>query len=168
MRGKIIVAWLAGIWLICCAFSAKIYDPSKRSNTAVAASTISVGVAPILFSSVMYTLTYHELKKQSRNLALESISNRQHEAKILKEKRFLRTIILVACIAVACIVPSTVEFNYRVFHKSFKDNQKDLVVRGIFFGIFYFNYAVNPLLYGLRLPNYRKTFYLLYCWKVTQ
>ena len=168
LKGKVIAAWLACLWLFCCAIPVKISIPSKRGNPAIATSTVLVQIAPILFSSVMYAVTYNKLKKQSRNLALENISHRQQQARILREKQFLRTIILIACIAFACIVPSAIDFIYRLFQNLSNENQDEQALRGVFFGIFYLNYAINPLVYVLRLPNYRKTFYLLYCCNATR
>ena len=127
------------------------------------ALTVLVQVAPILFSSMMYALTYYKLKKQSRNLALENISDRQQQTRILKEERLLRTITLIACIAFACIVSSAIDFIYRLFQNLSGENQDKQAMKRVFFGIFYLNYAINPLVYVLPLSNYRKTFYLLYC-----
>ena len=59
----------------------------------------------------MYSSTYYKLKKQSTNIALQnSIESRAEEIRILKEKRFLKTIVTIACIAFVCSVPSMLMF----------------------------------------------------------
>ena len=69
-----------------------------------------LAVAIILLSGVLYVSTFISLKKQTKNLALHcaSSSNRSQAGRLLKEKRFVRTILLVVCIAVIGIVPYSI------------------------------------------------------------
>ena len=61
-------------------------------------------------SGVVY-LYILQLKKQSTNKALQnSKENRAQKARILKEKQFLKTVIIISCIAFVCVVPSMVTF----------------------------------------------------------
>ena len=166
MTGKCLVAWSPCTWITSSGFCAKVFlFPSTDNGTHVEKLVINLfaGTA-IAFSGVMYGLTYYKLKKQSRNFALESI-NLQVQARIMKEKQFLRTIILVACIQIACVVPVTIFFNYYTFQTLLIDRPLAWILARIFDGLFYVNFSVNPVLYVLRLPNYRRTFYLLYCCK---
>jgi hypothetical protein len=112
----------------------------------------------------MYGVTYYKLKKQAKNLALQNVSDRQQQARVLKEKRFLTTIILIACISIVCFLPTLTIHSVTVLQKSV-DALVARILMGIFTGVYYLNFAVNPLVYVLRLPNYRRTFYLLYCCK---
>ena len=164
MKKRTIVVWLACIWLVSCLLPMKtlVFSLQRDTNAYI---THFLEVAPILLSTTMYALTLHKLKKQSNNLALENISDRQQHARILKQKQFLRTIIIIACIAVVCIVPSTIYHHYNMFQNLFTDSQGAQVLSGISFGIFFVNFAINPLVYVLRLPNYRRTFYFLYSCK---
>ena len=162
MRKKIIVMWLACIWLLCSAYPAKVFLITGESDNDKHIFTLGE-TFPILFSSVMCVLTYHKLKKQSENLALENIPKRQQQARLMKEKQFLKTIIIIACIQFFCIVPTSIVSYYPVFKIFIDDDLAVLILSEIFHGLFHLNFAVNPLVYVLRLPNYRRTFYLLYC-----
>ena len=73
----------------------------------------TIYVIIIAFSAVTYASTYYKLKKQSRNIALQNSNEcRAQGMRILKEKRFKKTIIIIACIAFVCIVPSVIFFAY--------------------------------------------------------
>ena len=165
MKGKVILSWLAAIWTVSGIVAAWtcLFSGSSTMLRRMAFSIFSV--SGILPSSVMYSSTYYKLKKQSRNIALQnSIESRAQEIRILKEKRFLKTIMIIAFISFVCVVPSAVFF---------------LIVRSIITPklgamashlslilptcLLQINSAVNPFIYFLRLPNYRKTFYTIYC-----
>ena len=77
------------------------------------------------------------------------------------EKIFLKIIIVIACIQTTCALPLVVFYQYFAFQELFIESsiQTDRIVHGTFVPIFYVNFSVNPLLYVLRLPNYRKTYY---------
>ena len=161
MKGKVIVLCLAVIWIFGCSLS---------GITLLFAQQIKIyiyngGAIIITISAVIYAATYHKLKKQSRNITLQNSSeSRAQEIRILKEKKFLNTIILIACVAFLCIVPFMVFSRINSNPSNLRGN---ILVIQIFTKIFLFffnaNFAVNPIIYVIRLPNYRKTFYLLYC-----
>ena len=169
MRGKAIIVWLVCIWIFGCMFPTKallsLILPFKNETGPIVMNLL--GTALIVFTGIIYGVTYYKLKKQSKNLALENLSNQQQHARVIKEKRFLRTIILVACIAVACLVPSTIIRHFTAFQKFTTNEVVAWVLADISSNLLFLNSAVNPLVYVLRLPNYRKTFYLLYCCKKT-
>ena len=89
-----------------------------------------------------------------------STEGRAQEIQILKEKRFLKTIIIIACVAFTCVIP------YMIFFLSYdalglrKDTLIYKVINTSSLLIFYLNFAVNPLIYILG-------FYLLYCRRQT-
>ena len=157
MKGKVMIAWITAIWTANFAISALalFLDTLESSGKRALAS---YNVIFITLSSVMYLSTYHKLKTQSGNIALQnSIESRAQAIRILKEKRFLNTILMIGCIAFLCTVPFLLLFElYNSGGSGFK------ILYAICSFIFYANFAVNPLIYILRLPNYRRTFYLLY------
>ena len=167
MKTKVMILWILGTWIANFAIPVfmlftNIHSLSGRQGLCTYSAIV------IILSSVMYSSTYYKLKKQSRNIALQnSTESRAQEMRILAEKRFLKTIIIIACVAFVCIVP------YMIFYLSHdslslsKDNLISQVIGTTTFFIFYTNFAVNPVIYILRLPNYRKTFYLLYCRRKT-
>ena len=158
-KGKVILPWLTAVWVVSCVASVLTgYFGWRRDRNHV---FTFCGIIIILMAFI-YALTYHKLKQQSRNIALQtSIKTDAQMMRILKEKQFLKTIIIIACIAFVCVVPSMIFFQISCFLGFIG---KDITSRKIFISIFYINFAVNPLIYILRLPKYRKTFYLVY-WK---
>ena len=168
MKSKIIVLWMAAIWIVnvLIAFILFISDVSYR-NEQRGVCTYSLIV--ITLSAVMYSSTYYRLKKQSRNMAVQNSTElRAQEMRVLKEKRFLKTIIIIACIAFICIVPNLLLYLlYNSLILFVNDFQAFMIFSGVSAVIYQINFAVNPLIYILRLPNYSKTFYLLYCKRKT-
>ena len=155
VRGKAMIIWLVIIWIASSYFFVMrmLYGTLEKRQEAIVQS---ISAAFVVFSSVLYASTYHKLTKQSRNIALQnSTESRAQEKRNLKEKHFLKTIILIACVAFLCIVPAMMIF----WLYGLKNN----VLVSIVLGFIYVNFAVNPLIYIARFPNYRKTFHLLYC-----
>ena len=164
MNGKVMVLWISAIWILSCAIPL-FRLLSDRYGLDSGRALYIFCVIIIILSSVMYSSTYYKLKKQSNSIVLQnSNGNRAQEIRILKEKRFLRTIIIIASIAFACFIPFlvfTVLYSYLGF---LEDNRQALLVlHAVCISIFYINFAVNPSIYVLRLPRYRKTFHILYC-----
>ncbi len=162
MKGKVIVLCLAVIWIFGCSLSL-LYDRQNKINI------YSNGAINITLSVVIYAATYHKLKKQSRNIAQQNSSeSRAQEIRILKEKKFLNTIIIIANVAFLCIVPFMVFSRINSNPSNLRGNILVIqIFTKIFLSFFHANFAVNPIIYVIRLPNYRKTFYLLY-WRSTK
>ena len=163
MKGKVTVLWMAAIWIVnmLISFSLIIFDV----DTAIAIQGIcTYNVILIILSSVLHSSTYYKLKKQSRNMTLQnSAEGRAQEMRILKEKRFLKTIIIIACVAFICMVPNLLLLiNYCLILLA-NYSQAFTIISKASAVIYQINFAVIPVIYILRLPNYRKTFYLLYC-----
>ena len=163
INGKVLVLWLAVIWMISSVIPAStMFSDVSDTNSRDAFFTFSVIF--ILLSFVMYSFTYYKLKRQSRNLALQnSTESRAQEMRILKEKRFLNTIVIIACIAFVCTVPSLIFFLFGEYMSIDFENPASVMVLMLSVYIFQVTFAVNPLIYILRLPSYRKTFYSFHC-----
>jgi uncharacterized membrane protein len=161
ITGKFMIFWLSGIWLssvlpIC----GLLYG--NKINMMLVIYCFSVSF--IVCSVVLYAITYSTLKTHSKNLAQQnSTESRAQEIKILKEKKFLKTIIIIACIAFFCVVPTMIYFQLNTLYLLL-DNLAGSILLDTLQLLLYTNFAVNPLIYVLRLPNYRKTFYSIY-WK---
>ena len=163
VKGKAMVLWLATIWIVTCAIPlCMLFSDSHEASTKSALHIFNATVA--IISAVIYASTYHKLKKLSRNIALtNSNESRAQTIRILKERRFLNTIIILACIAFVCTVPPLIISAIYIF----QDLERSKIYDRIIVSILQINFAVNPLIYIIRLPNYRKTFYLIYCRKRT-
>jgi hypothetical protein len=159
--GKVICLWIAAVWIV------GLILPLLKLIYGLAWADIKFNnfgtvMVVIILSAFLYACTYGKLKKQSRNIALENSNERRaQQLRLLKEKQFLKTIILIACIAFFCTVPTMVYF--QIFYSLAVE---DYLVTKIFFKFFlclyHLNFAANPLIYVIRLPNYQKTFRILY------
>ena len=159
MKGQLIILWIAAIWIVSCVNPSLFLVYGRKTGSSI--TNIS-GAIFIVLSAVMYSSTYYKLKKQSRNMAaVNSTESRAQEIRNLQEKRFLNTIIIIASLAVGCVVP------FAFVHLCISKHKMSEVLDAALLFIFYTNFAVNPVIYIIRLPNYRKTFYLLYCKRKT-
>ena len=160
IQGRFIILWIAAIWIVSCLPSVVIHYGDDDKIYVNALYTFNVVI--VIVSAGMYSLTYYQLKKQSRNIYLKNSSEcRAQEIRIRKEKRFLKTIIIIACVAFFGLVPTMVFF---IFFQAFSLlHRLAFEVSMIVLWFFYLNFAINPLIYIVRLPNYRKSFSLLYC-----
>ena len=164
MKGTVFVSWIVAIWIVSSVIPVlhwlSIIDLLKDSSQAIKI----FAVIAIMLSAVMYSSTYYKLKKQSRNMALQdSPESRALGMRIIKEKRFLNTIVIIASIAFLSVVPFILTYwignavGLSLSHRGFR------ITNYLFYSIFFMNAAVNPFIYILRLPKYRKAFYLTYC-----
>ena len=163
INGKVITLWMAAIWSVSCIIPTFLLFSDFHEKTIFQAHFTFSAIVVIL-SSVMYSSTYYKYKKQSKNIALQNLTeSRAQIIRSIKEKRFLKTIIIIASIAFVCVVPSMIVTF--VYHSGYvKDS---FIATATFLSSipFYTNFAVNPLIYILRLPNYRETFDVIYCRK---
>ena len=164
INGKVIIMWLVLIWLgssIVPAVELFFHREGKK----ILVTNIFITIIIMVFYTIMYSWTYCKLNKQSKNMAVQnSTESLAQQMRNLKEKRFLQTIILIACIAFACLVPSAIFWLIYDFLSSTTNETLLSILKSIIVSIFYTNFAANPLIYIIRFPNYRRTFYRLY-WK---
>ena len=127
------MATLAPIWIVSCTLPLKSLFYGRKNNEII-------GVIIIITSVVIYVFTYWKLRKQAKNIALKnSRESRAQEIRILKEKKFLNTIILIACVAFLCIVPSMVFFQIYDSLGWWSDILLDMFLK-IFMFCFYANF----------------------------
>ena len=106
MSGKKIIIWITSIWILT-SFSAAVEVLLFPFNVYNFFVSLFLAITFILVTGVLYVLMSIALRRQTRNLVLDdaSCSNRSQATRLLKEKQFVRTILLVACIAFIGIVP---------------------------------------------------------------
>ena len=160
--GKVMIVWLSGIWLSGFAIPTLQMFYGDEMNDMLVVYCFSISV--ILLSAVMNAITFSTLKKHSKSIAQQNATDsRAQKIRILKEERVLKTIAVIACIAFFCLVPTMIYFPLNDSLKFSENSVATEVLHKLILQIFYINFAVNPLIYVSRLPNYRKTFYLIYC-----
>ena len=169
MNGKKIITWILLIWVLSSSLCARIFffpgATEYHSSAAATAFDVYVTVILMFITGLLYVLTSLSLRKQARNLALHNSASGSNTQGIreLRERRFLNTILLVACIAVIGIVPFTILVG--VLKTKGIHSQRSLAIEILWYfliTLFYSTFAINPLVYFLRLPNYRKTLFALY------
>ena len=160
INGKAMVLWIAAILMVSSVIPLILFSVIEEASIYQAHFTFCIIV--VIASSVMHSSTYYKLKNQSRDIAaVNSTKSRAQEKRILKEKRFLKTIIIIAFIAFVCAVPSMI-LNV-IQHSKDMDNFAMELATSLCSILLLANFAVNPFVYILRLPSYRETFYLIYC-----
>ena len=168
MTVKVILLWLVCIWFVAALYPAKLQIfPNQKYDQLVA--NIS-GIIITFVTAAACSLTYKKLKKQSLNICLQNWSiaeNRAQEIRALQEKRFLNTIIIIASIVAICIWPASILGQVLILKDISGErlNPALKILSLVLNSMYLLNYSVNPLIYVLRLPNYRKTFLKVYCKK---
>ena len=167
MSGKKIIIWITIVWILIssCGVAAFFLFPMSAYSFSVDIC-VAVAVAIVTVTGVLYVLTCISLRRQTRNLALHNASgsNRSEATRLLKEKQFVRTILLVACIAVIGIMPYSITFYIVIKQEVALDKALALNISVQFLAaLYFFTFAINPFIYFVRLPRYRKSFCLLYC-----
>jgi hypothetical protein len=164
LNGKKIVIFIIFIWILASlnGFQEHLFAPTDFYIFSI---STYVGVALILTTGLLYVLTSVSLQRQTRNLALHntSASNRSQAKRLLKEKQFVMTIILITCVTVIGIVPYWMVEHVLKMHDESSLSLDMLLC--FLTALFMFTFATNPLIYFLRFPRYRKSFYILYYWK---
>ena len=166
MKGKTMAAWLACIWFLSVVYPAKKLAFQNARYDKLAGTFF--GLTVILSSAAIYSVTCFKLRKQTRNSVLNESSNasgRLYTARLLKEKKFLTTIIVIAIVHVVCMVPFMILYQLVILPGLLED-PLDQIIMIICSSFYYSNFSANPFIYIARLTNYRKTFYLLYCKKI--
>ena len=165
-NGKKIGLWIILCWVI--PLSSKINDFLSQPIVSFkeSSSDLFVGLTLTFLAGFLYVMTTRSLRIQARNLESynpEDMSNRTQAVRASRERRFMNTIALVACITVIGVAPFLIV--HSVLTKGNYRTGSELIIEilhhfshALFFGTF----AVNPMIYFLRLINYRKTFLALY------
>ncbi len=164
IKRKIIAIWLSCLWILGLSYPSKqfIFGYNQNYEDLVYSS---IAVALLVLTSIVYGLLYVALKKQSRNMTErnESSQNRAEELRLLREKKFLKTIIFTACFTVAALVPGWILMRGLRNKVLLEDSLVYLILLCIFAFLHAINFAINPLIYIIHFPNYQKTFQILYC-----
>ena len=147
MNGKFIYTRSAAIWTVGSVIPIfrlflDVLETSGRQILYIFGVIVIIASA---WHAFMYLSTYYKLKKQSRNIALQnSTESRAQKIRILKQKRFLQTIIIIVCIAIALTIPYLLLYLLYSYLGFLADNIKAHTISEMLcFLIFYTNFAVN-------------------------
>ena len=131
------------------------------------------GIFFLLCSSLLYIKTVYHLKKEVKHLdchsrntgntTRETSTRRRKQRNILKQTRFVYTMMCIAFLFLSTLLPLLV---FDLFNKDhgYGDIIKTHVHMCLYF-LFYFNFVINCVLYCCRLTKYRKTFKSLFCYQ---
>jgi hypothetical protein len=171
MNSKKIALCLILVWLSGVLYEIRLRLFNKLSVFEVIAYNVLGGVLAFL-TGILYVKIYFSLQRQAQVIAQQnstSAENRNQAKRVLKEKRFLNTIIFIGAIATITIIPLVIYKQVQLgLGRNFTTTRslKEESINFFFYTISsftHFNFAVNPYLYFYRLPVYRKTFCQLYC-----
>ena len=161
---KKIAIWLSCIWLISICYALKRFIFGVEQNYE---ELVYGGLAAALFllAAVSYASVYIALKRQSKNIAKQNNPSRTRaeEVRLLKEKKFLRTIVIIASITVVSFIPGFIFIGVLANRIMPVDSVVFQIISYISSLLMVINFAINPLIYFFRFPNYRRTFKILYC-----
>ena len=165
-NGKRIGFWIILFWMLPLCNIREFFLPGAVELLEVDSTYVYAGVTLTCLAGLLYVMTTRSLRIQARNLESHNPDvglNRTQAVRASRERRFVKTIALVACIAVIGVIPFLT--TYKIVKKEIKRlgyrSAIDILFR-FSFALFYSTFAVNPLIYFLRLTNYRKTFLALY------
>ena len=163
MSGKKSAVWIAFTWIMAFVFPVKnfIFGRTTQYDSQM---LIILALVITLASGLTYVLTFLSLRKQARRLAAQEdhSGNHSQEARVLKEKEFVKTIIIVCCVTMLTLPPLVIFSQVQLTQDPSSSNSKfNKILRCIFTTLFYCNFAVNPFIYIWRLPKYRKSIHLM-------
>ena len=167
VSNKKMILWVALIWLL--SFVESIKQTIMNGETSY--DDLVRGVFYLLivmWTFVFYAVTLKSLKKQSNRLDQLQNNNttqeyRAQKLRILNEKRFLETILIIACIYLVTILPNAVFTQVILFRSPGEEEKTDGSLDRTLFAIWIVNFVINPIVYIWRLPKYRKTFCIIFC-----
>ena len=155
MSGKRAGWWIAFIWLV--GISSSTCHVLTGTTRQIGKFKYVLMFAVIVITTIAYISTCVALKRQTSGLG-NGEERRAHKARIASEKRFVTTLIIVAVIAVATLAPATV---YGYVEQFFA--MKNKVLYCVLQTVLCLNFAINPFIYFIRLKNYRKTLFIVFC-----
>ena len=159
INGKRMIVWIISIWIV--GFGLVFTKRFIKDVTINRLFHAAVEIGLIFLAAFIYAITYASLKKQSKFLTTQDTSaNRSLEARILKEKRFLKTIAVICFVEITTLSPIIILFVIK--NMSLNTNTMQVIFSSNLL-LFTINFVVNPFIYIWRLPKYRKTFSVLYC-----
>ena len=158
-NGKRVAFWIGSIWLLCLCPLLKglILGPDKRIDQIVL-NIILLIIAAVTF--FIYLVTCFSLKRRARNFSHQQSQSQisQSRNQVLQEA-FLKTIMIAAFVQIVTLAPACID----VLINGWMVSRSAEMARGIIYGMYFLNFAINPFLYLWRLRNYRQTFFSIFC-----
>lgn len=167
VSNKKMILWVALIWLL--SFTESIKQAIMNGETSYDDLVrVCFYLLIVMWTLVFYTVTLKSLKKQSNRLDQLQNNNtaQEHRAqklRILNEKRFVETVIIIACIYFLTILPNALFTQFEVFRSHEEEENTNGSLDRTLFAIWIVNFVINPIIYIWRLPKYRKTFCIIFC-----
>lgn len=169
VSNKKMILWVALIWLL--SFTESIKQAIMNGETSYDDLVrVCFYLLIVMWTLVFYTVTLKSLKKQSNRLDQLQNNNtaQEHRAqklRILNEKRFVETVIIIACIYFLTILPNALFTQFEVFRSHEEEENTNGSLDRTLFAIWIVNFVINPIIYIWRLPKYRKTFCIIFCYR---
>ena len=168
IKKEVIAVWISLIWLVCISYSLKrlILGIEENYEELLHDSLI---VLLLSLTSVVYVSVYIALKRKLKTRTELNEGNehrhRGEELRQLKEKKFLKTIILITSITFVSFGPWWILLRVQPENVLRPGSLSFWTFVTIHKLLLLTNFAINPLIYIFRFPIYRKTFRILFCRK---
>ena len=157
---KKLVAFAAvATWLICASVAVILFYIPGRNHVFQGITVLNILLLVSL--PTIYTKAFYSLRKQqlaADNLNSSSGNGERKEKRILQQKKFLLTSVTLILVYLITCAPFTI-YNYKKISESGLHNPyntNDELVTG-FWIILSLNLCIDPFLYCLRIPQYRKS-----------
>ena len=164
IRKRRVLTAIAISWTVSIAIGVVIYIYYTPSDRLIEAGILSICFICILFNVVLLCVIYAVIIYQMNKVPpqLQASRSRRSRESIKNERRLTGVLILLVLTLLLTVVPyivASVMFGYfRLFQN---DQQPPGLITFItyYFPVELINFAVNPLIYAWRLPDYRKSLF---------
>ena len=128
-----------------------------------------VGITIISSATVMYGKTVYTLRRQSgvlkRMFTSSSSSRHFNNVRVMNEKRFLNTVLLVSLITIFTLFP-LIMYELCVARQRYYENErlppsKRDDIHMWLLTLYFVNFWINPFVYSWRLTKYRRTYLVI-------
>ena len=154
--------WIFG--LVCVAIDQVIYHLVEEVPFSSYVVESLVFLICLTATFTLYFACFVNIKRQQRRFKrsnMADVPGNAFKSKLLKERRFLVTLTVVSCVTIIFWFPALIVL-LPLQLQADREIHKHFFTILPCFGVV--NSSINPIIYVLRLPNYRKTFYKLYCY----
>ena len=162
IKKKIFGAVIAGVWFTAALSTAILFSPFFLGRSDITtffhlqASHLSLGFCCLLIIVVSYT---------SIATKVHCGTHPQHHGTIRRERKLTKTLFIVTIVSLILVMPFTIFwFLFSVTSGEMFDTISDQTWLHLFYSLgslFFANSLINPLLYALKMPEFKRALFLL-------
>ncbi|XP_068719044.1 substance-K receptor-like isoform X1 [Montipora capricornis] len=162
IKKKIFGAAVAGVWFTAALSTAIVFSPFFLGRSDI--TTIFQGQA-LYFVLLFCCLLIIVVSYTSIAIKVYCGTHPQHYGKIRRERKLTKTLFIVTTVSLILVMP----FTFFCFHNSVTSGEMFQTISyetwlRLFYSLgclFYANSVINPLLYALKMPEFKRALFLL-------